>query len=201
MNISGRYMKVKEVLDEVMRDIAFYRNSGGGITLSGGEPLMQSEFAVNLLAACKKEGLHTTLDTSGYVPWEKMENVLRFVDLVLFDIKNLDCGAHKRTTGVGNKLILENLLKASKLVKIWIRIPLVANSNDSEEHIKNIAVWGKNIVAERISLLPYHEGGKAKSEQIGRSYEFSGGKAPSDIHINHLKEILESEGLNVSIGS
>ena len=86
LSISGSYMEVEEVLHEVMRDEAFYKNSGGGITVSGGEPLSQSEFVTNLLEACKREGLHTAIDTTGYAPWEKIEKVLRFVDLALFDI-------------------------------------------------------------------------------------------------------------------
>lgn len=194
-------MKVKEVLDEVMKDEDFYKNSGGGVTVSGGEALLQSEFVTKLLEACKKEGLHTAIDTTGYTPWEKMEKVLRFVDLVLFDIKHLDPHEHKRTTGVGNELILENLIKASRVKSIWLRMPLIADFNDSEDYIKNITILGKKIGAEKISLLPYHEGGKLKSEQLGRPYPFPDGRAPSEKHINDLKELIEKEGIRASIGS
>lgn len=201
LNVCGRYMTAEEILDEVMKDIDFYKNSGGGITVSGGEPLSQCEFVTALLKDCKKEGLHTALDTTGYAPWEKMEKVLRSVDLVLYDIKHLDPHEHKRTTGVGNSLILENLIKASKVTDIWLRIPLIADFNDSEEYIKDIVILGKNIGAKKISLLPYHEGGRSKSEQLGLSYQFPDGIAPSDEHINNLKEVVGKGGIKAAIGN
>lgn len=201
LNICGRYMNEEEVLDEVIKDTDFYKNSGGGITVSGGEPLSQSEFVTNLLELSKKEGLHTVLDTTGYAPWEQMEKVLRFVDLILFDIKHLDPNELKRTTGVGDDLILKNLAKASGVTNIWLRIPLIAEFNDSEEHIKNITVLGKNIGAKKISLLPYHEGGRSKSKQIGLPYQFPDAMAPSDEHINNLKGVIEKEGIKASIGN
>jgi len=201
LNISGRYMEVKEVFDEVVKDKPFYKNSGGGVTVSGGEALSQSEFTTELLEMSKKEGLHTALDTTGYAPWEKMEKVLNFVDLILFDIKHLDSREHKRTTGFGNELILENLEKTSRLKSIWLRMPLITGFNDSEPYIKNIVLLGKRIGAEKISLLPYHEGGKSKCEQLGRSYVFTGAAAPDDEHIDSLKQIVETLGIKTSIGS
>ena len=201
LNICGRHMEVKEVFDEVIRDKPFYKNSGGGVTVSGGEALSQSEFVTELLEMSKKDGLHTALDTTGYAPWEKMEKVLDFVDLVLFDIKHLDSREHKRTTGFGNELILENLKKTSRLKSIWLRMPLIRGFNDSEAYIKNIVLLGKRIGAEKISLLPYHEGGKSKCEQLGRSYVFTGAAAPDDEHIDSLKQIVETLGIKASIGS
>jgi pyruvate formate lyase activating enzyme len=201
LNICGKYMDVAEVLDEVLRDKAFYKNSGGGVTISGGESLSQSKFAMKLLKECKREGLHTALDTSGYAPWKEMEALLRFVDLVLFDLKHLDSNEHKRTTGVGNELILENLEKASKIAKLWLRIPLIAGFNDSKDHIQRIASLGKRLGAQKISFLPYHEGGKSKSEQLGWPYPLPDAKAPSEKHINKLKGIIEGKGLQVSIGN
>ncbi len=201
LNICGRHMEVKEVFDEVIKDKPFYKNSGGGVTVSGGEALSQSEFVTELLEMSKKEGLHTALDTTGYAPWEKMEKVLDFVDLVLFDIKHLDSREHKRTTGFGNELILENLEKTSRLKSIWLRMPLIRGFNDSEAYIKNIVLLGKRIGVEKISLLPYHEGGKSKCEQLGRSYVFTGAAAPDDEHIDSLKQIVETLGIKTSIGS
>ncbi len=189
-----------EVFDEVMKDGAFYKNSGGGVTVSGGEALSQSEFVTELLETSKKEGLHTALDTTGYAPWEKMEKVLDFVDLLLFDIKHLDPEKHIRATGFGNELILENLKKASRLKSVWLRMPLICGFNDSEAYIEDITLLGKTINAEKISLLPYHEGGKSKSEQMGRAYEFSGETAPGDEHVEHLKQVIETAGIKASIG-
>jgi len=194
-------MEVAEVLDEILKDNAFYKNSGGGVTISGGESLSQSKFAMKLLKKCKREGLHTALDTCGYAPWRQMEAVLPFVDLILFDLKHLDSNEHKKTTGVGNELILENLEKASKINKIWLRIPLIAGFNDSADHIRRIATLGKRFGVQKISFLPYHEGGKSKSEQLGWPYPVPDAKAPSEEHINNLKEIIEGEGIQVSIGN
>jgi len=136
-----------------------------------------------------------------FLPWEKMEKVLKFVDLVLFDIKHLDPLEHKRTTSVENELILENLEKASRLAHIWLRMPLIKGFNDSEAYIKDIALLGKRIGAEKVSLLPYHEGGKSKCAQLGRSYVFTGAEAPDDEHIDSLKQIVETLGMKTSIGN
>ena len=201
LNVCGRYVGVQEVLDEVMRDEAFYNNSGGGMTVSGGEALSQTGFVTRLLAEGKQKGLHTAIDTSGYAPWKEMEEVLHLVDLVLFDIKHLDPGEHKRTTGVDNRLILENLTRASKKKNLWLRLPLISGFNDSDEHMDNIAVLGRDMGAEKISLLPYHEGGKSKSQQLGRPYGFSEATAPTDERIGYLKEIIEKRGVKASVGS
>ena len=194
-------MGVGEVLAEILKDRVFYKNSGGGVTISGGESLAQSKFVMELLKECKREKLNTALDTSGYAPWGEMKTLLPFVDLILFDLKHLDSNEHKRTTGVENELILENLEKASTLTKIWLRIPLIAGFNDSLDHIRKIAALGKRLGTQKVSLLPYHEGGISKSEQLGRLYPVPDAKAPSEKHINKLKGIIERAGLKVSIGN
>jgi pyruvate formate lyase activating enzyme len=201
LNACGQYVEVQEVVDEIMKDEDFYRNSGGGMTVSGGEALWQSEFVADLLEVCKGNGLHTALDTSGYSSWERIRRVLEFTDLVLFDIKHLDPLKHKKATGVDNKGILENLLKISKEKPVWLRMPLIAGFNDSEAYISRIASLGKEIRAQKISFLPYHEGGKAKSSQIGRAYPCPDEKAPDDVHTGHLKKLIEGEGIKVSIGN
>ena len=141
------------------------------------------------------------METTGSAPWKEMERVLHFVDLTLFDIKHVDSDEHQRTTGIKNNIILENLKKAAKTNKIWLRIPLIAGFNDSEEHIKKIALLGMEVGAQKISLLPYHEGGKSKSEQLGRLYQFHEGKIPDDEHVNKLKRIIKNEGLKVTVGN
>jgi len=201
LSVCGKYMKASQILDEVLQDRLFYKNSNGGVTLSGGEVLSQSPFAVNVFKACKTEGLHTVLDTSGYGPWKEMKAVLPFVDLILFDLKNLNSDEHKRTTGVGNKIILENLHKVSRVTPVWLRIPIISGFNDSVEQIKNMALLGKQIGAKKISLLPYHEGGKSKSEQIGRCYPLPEARPPDEEHIHNLKIIIEKEGLKATIGN
>ncbi len=201
LQLCGNSMGVTEVFNEVMKDMDFYKNSDGGVTISGGEALGQTEFVAHLLAACKKEALHTALDTSGYAPWKDMKKILPLVDLILWDIKHLDPHEHKRTTGVGNKLILQNLKRASRGKRLWLRMPLIADFNDSREHVEALAVLGQKVGAEKISLLPYHEGGKYKCHQLGRPYRFSRARAPGEEHIDLLKGIIEKQRLKVTIGS
>jgi len=201
LNVCGRYVGVEEVLEEVLKDSAFYKNSGGGMTVSGGEALSQTPFVTRLLKDARREGLHTTIDTSGCVPWKEMKGVLCFADLVLFDIKHLDSEEHEKTTGVDNRQILDNLRRVSREKEVWLRVPLIAGFNDSDAHMDHIAVLGREIGAKKISLLPYHEGGKSKSEQIGRSYGFSQATAPDDDRILYLKGFIEKRGIGASVGS
>jgi len=201
LNICGKTVRLDEVVDEVMKDEAFYKNSDGGVTISGGEPLLQIEFVSRLLKAFKQMGLHTAVDTSGYVPWSHFERILPCIDLILFDIKHLDAREHLRTTGVDNKIILENLEKLSGSVSIWLRLPVIAGFNDSEAYIRRVAALGRNVGAEKVSLLPYHEGGKSKCEQMGKSYMFSDAEKPSDAHVQKLRETVEREGLEVRVGN
>ncbi len=201
LQVCGTYMTVEEVMDEVMRDEPFYKNSGGGITVSGGEPLAQARFLMELLSASKGAGLHTALDTTGYAQWETLEEILPMVDLALWDVKHLDPEEHRRATGAENDLILHNLLKASGTTRLWLRVPLVSGFNDSEGHISELVSLAKRIRAEKISLLPYHEGGRAKCEQLGKTYRFPEGRPPGEGRVLLLKEFIEGEGLEVSIGS
>jgi pyruvate formate lyase activating enzyme len=201
LNRCGSYMDFPDIVLEIMKDEDFYRNSGGGMTVSGGEALCQSEGVAHLLELCKREGLHTALDTTGYASWEKLASVLEFTDMVLFDVKHLDPDEHRRVTGVGNEGILENLEKAAKKKRTWIRMPLIAGFNDSETHIRQMTALAKRIGAERMSLLPYHEGGKAKSRQLGRVYPCPDASAPAEDHVHRLKDIVEGEGMKVTVGS
>lgn len=197
----GHYMPVSDVVDEILKDVDFYRNSGGGMTVSGGEALFQGPFSADLLAACKREGLHTALDTTGYASWEMMKSVLDHVDLVLFDIKHLDRLVHLKTTGVENGIILENLLRLSGKKEVWLRMPLIAGFNDSADHLVRVTELAKQVGARKLSLLPYHEGGMTKCRQLGRSYPWSDAKAPSDEHLLKLKELIASKGIHVSVGN
>jgi pyruvate formate lyase activating enzyme len=197
----GNYMAVPDVLEEVLQDRLFYKNSGGGVTLSGGEPLSQRGFTKKLLEACKKEGLHTALETTGIASWDDMEGLLAFVDLILYDIKHLHSARHEKATGIPNLLILENLRRAASQCQIWLRIPLIAGFNDSEKHIRSLALLGNEVGAKKISLLPYHEGGRTKSDQLGKVYAYPEGKAPGQKHIRKLQRVIEEAGLIVSVGN
>ncbi len=201
LNACGRYMTVMEVVEEILKDEDFYRNSGGGMTVSGGEALWQYRFVADLLEACKQMGLHTALDTSGYSSWEKMFHVLKHTDLVLFDIKHLDLKKHREITGVGNSLILENLTRTAQQKRIWLRMPVIQGFNDADEHILRVADLGKRIGAEKVSLLPYHEGGKSKCIQLGRKYGCPEAKTPDDEHLQRLKNLIVAAGIDVTIGN
>jgi pyruvate formate lyase activating enzyme len=200
LSVCGKYMSIEEILEEVSRDKPFYRNSGGGVTVSGGEPLLQWVFVSELCKTFKENQLHTALETSGLIPWKNFVKVLEYVDLVLYDVKHLDPEKHLKGTGVDNNLILENLHRAAKKATIWIRTPLIAGYNDSTSHIRNLVSLAKEIGAEKISLLPYHEGGKSKCEQIGKIYPVPDAKAPPEEYINELIKMIKESGVKATIG-
>jgi len=196
----GEYMTVEQVVDEVEKDELFYWRSGGGVTISGGEPLLQGPFVTNVLRACKERGLHTALDTCGYSPWPLLEKVLEYVDLVLFDIKHMDPKAHEEATGVSNALPLENLYKIRDQKKVWLRIPLIPGYNDSEENLKKISALGQEIGAERISILPFNKFGDGKYENLGRQIPITEVKPPSRERLHEIQQSIASIGLHVTLG-
>jgi len=199
LRLIGRDMYVEEILDEVMKDEVFYRRSGGGVTFSGGEPLMQVDFLKNLLIASKKEGLHTAIETSGFSSWQKIKKVINYLDLILFDIKHMDSEKHKQMTGVKNKLILNNARRIAKIdkSKLIIRIPFIPKYNNSENEIKEIFRFAKEIKVNNINILPYHNFGESKYINLGREYKI---KNISLLEKNDLESFLEkgkNMGLNV----
>lgn len=201
LEVTGTLMRLEDVVEEAGRDRLFYKNSGGGVTLSGGEPLAQPEFAFNFLKECKARSLSTALDTSGYVKWEILDRVLAHTDLVLFDVKHLDPELHFQETRVRNGLIWENLEKIVQTGRsaVWVRIPVIAGFNDSEDHARHLAERLKKMPVEKISLLHFHEYGKPKYSFLERDYPCSGMAAVEEEKINRLKEILENGGSSVTI--
>jgi glycyl-radical enzyme activating protein len=166
----GREMTVAQALEPVLADRPFYASSGGGMTISGGEPLHQAEFTTALLAAAKAEGLHTCLDTSGQAAWERLEAVLPHVDIFLFDVKETEPEAHRRLTGADGRLILANLEGLSAAgASIVFRCPIVPGLNDRPAHLAAIGVLASRLPGvRRVDLLPYHRLGSAKLASIGR---------------------------------
>ncbi|MFZ0928580.1 MAG: glycyl-radical enzyme activating protein [Syntrophobacteraceae bacterium] len=197
----GQYMTVGEILSEVMKDVLFYKNSSGGVTISGGEPFHQPLFLERLLRALKENEIHVTLETSGYVSRKIFENVLPLVDLVLLDIKHLDDEKHRRLTGVSNQRILANARIAAGMARTWFRVPLIENVNDDVNHIERMAELGREIGIEKISILPYHEGGIQKCSQIGKAYLIPEAKSPSNDHIETLRGIILEKGGSITIGN
>ena len=200
LGIVGKVMAVEDVLSEIESDRVFYKNSGGGVTVSGGEAMAQHEFVRELLKACHEAGLHTALDTSGFAPLEHFERLLPYVDLVMIDIKKLDPAMHREFTGVDNELILSNARSIAPRVKTWFRLPLIAGFNDSPDEIKALAEIAKEVGVEKISLLPYHEGGKSKAAQLGKRYLMDNAKAPDDAFVRRLIHISSQVGVPASIG-
>lgn len=197
----GQYMTASEVFKEVEKDTLFYKNSQGGVTFSGGEPLTQWEFVREVARQCKLSDIRTALDTSGYAGWDAMQAVLDYIDLVLFDIKHLDPIKLGRGTGINNKLILQNLAKAAATgVKIWLRIPVIGGFNDSEDFINRVAAIGERFKVEKVSLLPYHQWGIPKYARLGRAYPGAEFKTPSDEKIMAFNSLLQACGLNANIG-
>lgn len=196
----GKYMTVKQVLEEIEKDEIFYRKSNGGVTISGGEPLFQEAFVYSLLQACKQRGFHTALDTSGYAPWQVFKKVLDYVDLILYDIKHMNSKAHKKATGQPNDLILSNFHKIPSRKIIWLRIPLIAGFNDTEENLKKVAELGREKEVEKVSILPLHKLGEGKYIELDKKYLIREMEIPSKEKIAQAKQFLEDFGLQVTIG-
>ena len=159
----------------------FYKNSGGGLTLSGGEVLMQSGFASKLLKKAKELGIHTAIETSGYAQWDSFKSVLDYTDLVLLDIKHVDNEKHISYTGVSNSLIMENLKKIQKIGKPYIiRIPVIPGFNMDEKSIGEYIDFLTGSGIEEVNLLAFHQLGESKYDMMGREYGYSGVKPPTD---------------------
>lgn len=173
--ISGREMTVQEVLDIVNRDSVFYDYSGGGITVSGGEPFFQPEFTNALLRQAKIAGLNTAVETSGAVPWSNMEQSIGLIDYLLFDVKHTDPEKHRRFTGKDNAIILENLKKSAAAgAKIIARVPIIPTFNDSAVEAEDIARFVANIPGIiRIDILPFHKLAESKHSAMDSTYKMS----------------------------
>ncbi|HEY32049.1 MAG TPA: glycyl-radical enzyme activating protein [Dehalococcoidia bacterium] len=197
----GEYMTVAEVMAEIERDELFYRRSGGGVTVSGGEPLLQWQFVHRLLEACKQRHLHTALDTCGYAQWPILEKVLEHVDLVLYDIKHIDPELHKKATGKSNQRILRNLHLIPPHKKVWLRLPLIPGFNDSRENLTELGKLGQEIGVEKVSILPYHKLAEEKYRQLGMQRKMSPLKPPTKRQLQKVQPLIESFGLQVTIGS
>ena len=197
-------MTVEEVMEKVDEDRVFYENSGGGVTFSGGEPVVQFEFLKALLEESGRRHLHRVLETNGHHPWEQLDQLLPNLELVLFDIKHLDNQVHQQYTGAGNRLIRGNLeLLARKGGVDWFpRVPLIPGVNDSSRHLKELGRWVKGLGAREIHLLPYHRFWESKQRTFGYPREILLEKInpPLEEEVEKAAEMLSREGLPVIIG-
>ena len=195
LEMYGKKMTVDEVLAEVAKDESFYRSTGGGITLSGGECMLQPDFSAALLKAAHENGFNTAVETACNVPWANIEKVLPHVDTMQHDHKLTDPERHKKWTGVSNELIKANFKRAYETfpnVDFIARTPLIPGVNASEEHIRSVLAFirpHKNVID--YELLPYHRFGTAKYEYLGKVYELDDFRTPSDELVTHLRAIID----------
>jgi len=202
LRLNCREMTVKEVMDEIEKNIVFFKNSNGGVTLSGGEALMQLDFATEILKNCKRKGLSTAIETCGFYAFNVLKKVIDNLDYIFYDIKHMDNEKHRQFTGVGNKIILDNLLRLQNYqVNINVRIPVLPGINDD---IKNITATAKMIATlpkvKFIELLPYHRFGIHKYNELDRAYTLNEMMPPDKKDLYRLKKIFDNFHLNCKIG-
>jgi pyruvate formate lyase activating enzyme len=200
----GRQMTVDAVLAEVMKDALCFEGSGGGLTLSGGEPLAQAAFAAELLWRFKHEekGRHTAIETCGEAEWQLISNLADDVDLFLYDIKHMDASEHQRLTGRSNQLILENARRLAQEGRcLVIRLPLLQGVNDTEDNLSATAAFVHSLPGvERIELLPYHRLGEPKYQRLDRTYPFAGTPSYEPGRLEWVKNFMEQLDLKVQVG-
>ena len=197
----GRDVMVADVMPEILADLPYYRRSGGGVTLSGGEVLCQSTFAAELLSECKSAGLHTAIESAATLSYDKIERLLPYLDLYLMDIKHMDPAKHKEFTTHDNTLILENARRVAKSgVELVIRTPVVPGFNDTEEQILAIARFAKEIGAKEYHLLPYHRLGSDKYDGLSRAYAMKDIEPPEKEKMQYLLSVAERTGITCQIG-
>jgi len=200
----GTWMTVEQVLRKVRRYIPFYIYSEGGVTISGGDPLFQAEFTAQLAASCRKEGIHTAIETCGHADYEALRKVAQNLDLLLYDLKHMNDTVHAQETGVGNQLILANLARICEemptLHKV-IRIPLIPGYNDDEINIRKTVEFVRSLDIRQIDLLPFNDLPGAKYTMMGsESWIYDGVRRQDNKKLNKLRRIVEKSGLRVTVG-
>ncbi len=198
----GRDVTVDEVMDEVLKDMAYYRRTGGGLTLSGGECLCQPDFAAALLYSAKQMGLSTAIESTACARYENIQKLLPYLDVYLLDIKHMDSDKHKAFTGVSNQLIHENARKlAVDANELIIRVPVVPTFNDTPEEIKAIAKFASSLPnVKELHLLPYHRLGRDKYAGLGREYTLADIEPIPKAKMEYLLQVAETSGLRCQIG-
>jgi pyruvate formate lyase activating enzyme len=200
LHLSGASMSTSQVLENVMRDKEFYDTSGGGMTLSGGEPLTQPDFSLALLRGAHEMGLNTAVETTGFAEVSIMERVLKETDLILYDIKHIDPIMHLEGTGEGNTLILDNAKRAANLgVEMIFRVPVIPNYNDQIETIQAIARLGVELGLKELHLLPYHTFGRSKYERLDRKYLLPDIPSSTTEQMEVLKLAAKATGIEVHV--
>lgn len=197
--MEGREVTAGEVVAEVLKDKPFYDTSSGGVTLSGGEPLLQAGFCAEVMAQCRERGIHTALDTAACVPWGEFEKVLPFTRLILLDLKLADTERHRQATGAGNELILANARRLGTTgIPLMVRIPIVPGWTDDEANLAAIADFARGLPnLDAVELLPYHRFAEAKYQRLGRAYALQGTPAPEAVRMARLAAAVAERGVRV----
>lgn len=200
----GYTATAEEIVKEVAKDSVFYYHSGGGVTVSGGEPFLQKDFLRALLEGCLLQGINTAVETCGHVPWDHIETVLPYIDTLFYDLKHMDSATHKRLTGVGNRLILENLQKVDRRAEplgIIVRMPVVPGLNDNDGNLRSLGEFCLNLnKLKEIQLLPYHRLGIETYRTLSRPYALEDICTADDDALAPNAERLREMGLPVRIG-
>lgn len=197
----GKDITVQDLMKEIIKDEVFYEESNGGVTFSGGEPLLHVEFLLEVLKACKHRGIHTAIDTSGFAAYENFEKIADYVDLFLYDIKLMNNEKHIKYIGVENDLIIENLKKLSNRgANIFVRMPIIAGVNDDDEHIDEAVKLLSKINLIQVNLLPYHKMGMDKYRRLEMDYKLSGMEKPTDERMEEIADKFIKGGIKVKIG-
>lgn len=201
LRITGQRMNVEQVLDAVARDNIFYEHSGGGMTLSGGEPLAQPDFALALVRGARERGIHSAVETTGWASADIIRRVLGATDLILYDIKQMDPAKHQWGTGVTNDRILDNARVAAGLgIRMIIRVPVIPGFNDTRDDLFSIGRFAQELGLAELQLLPYHRYGVTKYASLGRDYALPDAAPPASEQIESLQRSVQALGLHVRVG-
>lgn len=200
--IIGQAMTAAEVMAQVKKDIVFYDQSGGGVTFSGGEPLMQPEFLLALLAACRAEEVRTAVDTTCYAEPQIIRRAAELADLFLCDIKHMDSELHRQFTGVGNERILDNIrLLSAEAKAVYVRVPIIPGFNSGRDHIEQTARFVQSLkTVRRVDILPYNRGGLEKAARLAGGADLMQARTPGDDTMSEIAETLRGYGFEVKIG-
>jgi len=198
----GQKMSVSTLVKALLRDRIFFDESGGGVTFSGGEPLLQAPFVIEALQRLRQEGVHTALDTCGFARWQDLRDAAAQASLILYDLKLMDEARHQAATGASNRLILQNLKALTEVHdNLWIRIPIIPGVNDDDDNLRATAEFLVPLQGIRqVDLLPYHPTGEAKFARVGRTYTLHGTPSPSIQGLEAMAALFRARGLNTTIG-
>ncbi|TGE39029.1 glycyl-radical enzyme activating protein [Desulfosporosinus fructosivorans] len=198
----AKTMSESEVMAEIEKDVIFYDESGGGVTFSGGEALMQPEFLLEILKSCRKREIHTAVETCGFVSLDSLQTISKYVDLFLYDIKLMDSRKHQEVTGVPNELILSNLRwLAEHHPKVIVRVAIIPEVNDDEEALRQIGEFVASLKwVTEIHCLPYHKAGLDKYQRLGLEYRLSELESPDNERMGEIACKLEQFGISVIMG-